>query len=464
MKPVVVLVGRPNVGKSTLFNRLTRSRAAIVADVPGLTRDRQYGNGLMGDRPYWVVDTGGISDRLESGATPSATLPALTADQTRIAVNEADAVVFMLDGRTGPVGADQEIADTLRRLNKPVTVAVNKLEGADATVALAEFHRLGLGAPLALSAAHGEGVADLMEQVLAPLPKVEEPPVPYDLPRVAVVGRPNVGKSTLVNALLGEQRVVVSAEPGTTRDSLYLPLTRAGKDYVLIDTAGVRRRGRVHEAIEKFSVIKTLEAIDAANVAILMIDAHEGASEQDANLAGYVLERGRAIVVAVNKWDLLDRAARDWAKREFERKLAFLDFAPVHYISAKEGVGLGRLFGSVDQAFASANCEMSTPRLNRVLAQAVAATPPPVAHGRRIRLKFAHQGGKNPPVVVVHGNQTRALPDAYRRYLGNSVRRAFDLIGTPVRIECREGDNPFRGKRPGGKQKKRQAARRRGSR
>lgn len=463
MKPVVVLVGRPNVGKSTLFNRLTRSRAAIVADVPGLTRDRQYGNGLMGDRPYWVVDTGGITE-LVPGAAASATLPALTADQTRIAVNEADAVVFLLDGRAGPVGADQEIADTLRRLNKPVTMAVNKLEGADATVALAEFHRLGLGAPLAISAAHGEGVAELMEQVLAPLPKVEEQPVPHDLPRVAVVGRPNVGKSTLVNALLGEQRVVVSDEPGTTRDSLYLPLTRAGKDYVLIDTAGVRRRGRVHETIEKFSVIKTLEAIDAANVAILMIDAREGASEQDANLAGYVLERGRAIVVAVNKWDLLDRAARDWMKREFERKLAFLDFAPVHYISAKDGVGLGRLFGSVDQAFASANYDMSTPRLNRVLEQAVAATPPPVAHGRRIRLKFAHQGGKNPPIVVVHGNQTRSLPDAYRRYLGNAVRRAFDLVGTPVRIECREGDNPFRGQRTGGKRKKGQAARRRGSR
>lgn len=464
MKPVVVLVGRPNVGKSTLFNRLTRSRAAIVADVPGLTRDRQYGNGAIGDRPYWIVDTGGISDRLSPDGGASMSLPALTADQTRIAVNEADAVVFLLDGRAGPVGADREIADALRRLNKPVTVAVNKLEGADAVVALAEFHRLGLGAPLALSAAHGEGVADLMEQVLAPLPQTAEPEVPHDLPRVAVVGRPNVGKSTLVNALLGEQRVVVSDQPGTTRDSLYLPLTRAGKDYVLIDTAGVRRRGRVHEVIEKFSVIKTLEAIDAANVAVLMIDAHEGASEQDANLAGYVLEHGRAIVLAVNKWDLLDRAARDWMKRELSRKLSFLDFAPVHHISAKEGVGLGGLFTSVDQAFASANCDMSTPQLNRILEKAVAATPPPVVRGRRVRLKFAHQGGKNPPVVVVHGNQTRSLPDSYRRFLANAVRRAFDLVGTPVRIECREGDNPFKGKRPRPKKKKGQTARRRGSR
>ena len=464
MKPVVVLVGRPNVGKSTLFNRLTRSRAAIVADVPGLTRDRQYGNGVVGDRPYWIVDTGGISESLRADGAVPATLPALTVEQTRIAVNEADAVILLLDGRAGPAGADREIADTLRRLGKPVTVAVNKLEGADAAVALAEFHGLGLGVPHAVSAAHGEGVEELMEQVLAPLPRVVDAPVPADLPRVAVIGRPNVGKSTLVNALLGEQRVVVSDEPGTTRDSLYLPLSRAGKDYVLIDTAGVRRRGRVHEAIEKFSVIKTLAAIDAANVAILLIDAHTGASEQDANLAGYVLERGRAIVVAVNKWDLLDRAARDWMKRELSRKLAFLDFAPVHYISAKDNVGLSGLFASVDQAFASANHEMPTPRLNRVLEQAVAATPPPVIRGRRARLKFAHQGGKNPPIVVVHGNQTRSLPEAYRRYLSNAVRRAFDLVGTPVRIECREGDNPFKGKRPRGSSKKGKSARRRSSR
>lgn len=464
MKPVVVLIGRPNVGKSTLFNRLTRSRAAIVADVPGLTRDRQYGNGAVGDRPYWVVDTGGISERLATDGSVPTTLSALATEQTRVAVNEADAVIFLLDGRAGPLGVDREIADTLRRLNKPVTVAVNKLEGADPAVALAEFHSIGLGNPFAISSAHGEGIDDLMDHVLAPLARAAEIPVPYDVPRVAVVGRPNVGKSTLVNALLGEQRVVVSDEPGTTRDSLYLPLTRAGKEYVLIDTAGVRRRGRVHEAIEKFSVIKTLEAIDAANVAILMIDAHAGASEQDANLAGYVLERGRAIVVAINKWDLLDRAARDWMKREFMRKLAFLDFAPAHYISAKEGVGLGGLFASVDQAFTSANRELPTPRLNKVLEKAVAATPPPVAHGRRIRLKFAHQGGKNPPIVVVHGNQTQSLPDAYRRYLANAVRRAFDLVGTPVRIECREGDNPFKGKRRQPKTKRSRTDRRRNSR
>ena len=464
MKPVVVLVGRPNVGKSTLFNRLTRSRAAIVADVPGLTRDRQYGNGVIGDRPYWVVDTGGITERITPDAPAPTTLSALTAEQTRVAVNEADAVIFLLDGRAGPVGADREIADALRRLNKPVTVAVNKLEGADAAVALAEFHRLGLGEPQAISGAHGDGVADLMDRVLSPLPRVAEPPIPDDMPRIAVIGRPNVGKSTLVNALLGEQRVVVSDEPGTTRDSLYLPLSRAGKDYMLIDTAGVRRRGRVHETIEKFSVIKTLEAIDQANVTLLMIDAHDGASEQDATLAGYVLEHGRAIVLAINKWDLLDRAAREWMKRELTRKLSFLDFAPVHYISAKDGTGLGTLFGSVDQAFASANRDLPTPRLNRLLQQATAATPPPVVRGRRVRLKFAHQGGKNPPVVVVHGNQTRSLPDSYRRYLGNAVRRAFDLVGTPVRIECREGDNPFKGKKTGAKRSKGQSARRRGSR
>lgn len=453
MKPVVALLGRPNVGKSTLFNRLTRSRAAIVADLPGLTRDRQYGNGLIGDRPYWVVDTGGVSALSSSTANSHPSLPALTGEQTRAAVNEADAVVFLVDGRQGPTAADRDIADGLRRLGKPTVLAVNKVEGVDPDVAVAEFHALGLGSPHGISAAHGSGIDELMQQVLAPLPIVVEPEVAQDVPRIAIIGRPNVGKSTLVNALLGEQRVVVSDQPGTTRDSLYLPLHRAGKDYVIIDTAGVRRRARVSEAVEKFSVIKTLEAIEAANVTILMIDAHVGVGEQDATLAGYVLERGRAMVIAVNKWDLLDAAGRDWVKREFDRKLLFLDFAPVHYLSAKEGGGLGPLLISCDRAFASANKDLPTPRLNQLLQRATAATPPPVVRGRRIRLKFAHQGGKNPPLVVVHGNQTRALPDAYRRYLANTVRRGFQLVGTPVRIECREGNNPFN--KTGGKRKKR---------
>lgn len=444
MKPVVVLVGRPNVGKSTLFNRLTRSRAAIVADEPGITRDRQYGDGLIGDRPYYVVDTGGISESLSARQGESGALRELMASQVRQALAEADAVILLVDVREGLQALDYEIAADLRRRGKPVTLAVNKSEGMDAALAASEFHALGLGAPWAISSAHGDGVAEMMAHVLAPLPHAVEAPVPADLPRVAVIGRPNAGKSTLVNALLGEERVIVSDQPGTTRDSIHIPLERAGRAYVLIDTAGVRRRARVEEAVEKFSAIKTLQALDEANVVILVLDAQSGVGEQDATLAGYVLKRGRALTVVMNKWDTLDAGAREWAKREFERKLRFLDFAPVHYISALNRTGIGAIFTSIDRAFESANCDMPTPRLNRVLQAAVASTPPPIVRGRRIRLKFAHQGGKNPPLVVVHGNQVRALSASYRRYLAETFRQAFRLVGTPVAILCKEGENPYK--------------------
>ncbi len=447
MKPVVALVGRPNVGKSTLFNRLTRSRAAIVSDEPGVTRDRQYGDGLMGDRPYYVVDTGGISEGLHARAGGDA-LRAPILVQVRQALAEADAIIFLVDAREGINPLDRDIANDLRRLGKPVTVAVNKAEGMDAASAASEFHALGLGMPWSISSAHGDGIAELMEHVLAPLPRVPEAQTPSDVPRVAVVGRPNAGKSTLVNALLGEERVIVSDQPGTTRDSIEVPLERAGKAYVVIDTAGVRRRARVEEAVEKFSAIKTLQALDQANVVILVLDAQAGIGEQDATLAGYVLKRGRALIVTLNKWDAIDKSAREWVKREFERKLAFLDFAPVHYISALQGTGIGNLFASVDRAFASANRELPTPRLNRILHTATSSTPPPLVRGRRIRLKFAHQGGRNPPVVVIHGNQVRSLSASYRRYLAHAFHKAFHLVGTPVVIQCREGENPFKGKAP----------------
>jgi GTPase len=441
MKPVVVLVGRPNVGKSTLFNRLTRSRAALVADTPGLTRDRQYGDGAVGDRPYHVVDTGGLVEGLWRDA--GGALRDQISAQARQAVTEADAIVFIVDGREGITPTDTQIATDLRRTGKPLWLAVNKAEGMNPDVASADFHSLGLGAPQAISAAHGEGVADLMNAVLAPLPVTEEERAPDDLPRIAVLGRPNAGKSTLVNAMLGEVRVVVSDEAGTTRDSIRVPLEYRGRHYVLIDTAGVRKRHRITETLEQYSVIKSLQSVDDANVVLLVMDAGVGVSEQEAMLAGYVIDRGRALVLVVNKWDLLDGGARDWLKRELERKLPFLEFAKVHYISALEGSGVEGLFGSVDSAFESANLTLATPKLNRVLQAAVQATPPPVIHGRRIRLKYAHQGGKNPPTVVIHGNQASSLPKAYRRYLASAFRSAFRLTGTPVKIECRQGENPF---------------------
>jgi GTP-binding protein len=448
MKPVLALIGRPNVGKSTLFNRLTRSRLALVADEPGVTRDRQYGDGRVGDRPYFVVDTGGIADELR--ASDSA-LSGLVARQTRQAVAEADAILLITDVRAGLSAGDREIAAELRRTGKPIWLVVNKAEGMDAAVVTAEFHALGLGRPHAISSAHGEGVAALMSEVLAALPRCEETGVPGDVPRIAVVGRPNAGKSTLVNALLGEERVVVSAVAGTTRDAVQIPFERDRRRYVLIDTAGVRRRHRIDEQVEKHSVVRTLQAVDEANVVILVIDAATGMGEQDASLAGYVLERGRALVIAVNKWDALDREQREWVKREVERKLPFASFARVHYISARERTGVEALFRSCDEAFEASGMELPTSRLNRVLERAVAATPPPIVRGHRIRPKFAHQAGRFPPTIVVHGSLVSSLSAGYRRYLQNAFREAFRLVGTPVRIECRQQDNPYanRGTRAG---------------
>ncbi|MFQ6021195.1 MAG: ribosome biogenesis GTPase Der [Acidiferrobacterales bacterium] len=455
MKPVIVLVGRPNVGKSTLFNRLSGGPRALVAEAEGLTRDRQYAAGTVGDRPYLVVDTGGLVD----WAPPDA-LSALMSAQAWQAIRDADAIIWLVDGRSGPNTADREIANALRKQPVPVWLAVNKTEGMDAHIAAVEFHELGMGEPLAISAAHGDGVTAFMQRVLAELPRVEEAPAATDRPEIAIVGRPNVGKSTLVNTLLGEERVLVFDSPGTTRDSVHIPLARVGRHYVLIDTAGVRRRAKTRDVIEKYSVIKTLHAIEAANVVVLVLDAQDGISDQDALLGGFILERGRAVVVAVNKWDALDEAGRARVKNELERKLGFLRFARTHLISALRGTGVAGLFASVDRAFASARKTLTTPKLNRVLRGAVRATAPPRANGGPVRLKFAHQGGKNPPLVVIHGSRVDRVPASYRRYLARAIRTGFDLEGTPVRIEFRIGENPFTGRasrqrRPAPKQRAR---------
>jgi GTP-binding protein len=442
MLPVIVLVGRPNVGKSTLFNRLTRTRDALVADLPGLTRDRQYGVGRVGPRPYVVVDTGGIGGKTEG-------VEALMERQVQRAIGEADHIVFLVDAREGRTGADEEIAAQLRRTGRPVTLAVNKSEHLDPTLASGEFFALGLGEPVPIAAVHGRGVRSLMDGVLEAFPlEVDDAPEAEERGvLIAVVGRPNVGKSTLANRLLGEERVVVFDEPGTTRDSVYIPFERDGRRYTLIDTAGVRRRSRIEEAIEKFSVIKTLQSIEQANVVLLVLDARQGIGEQDASLAGHVIESGRALVVAVNKWDGLERDQRDWVKGELERKLPFLDFAERRFISALHGSGVGNLLAAVDAAYDSATRELRTPELNRLLEEATRQHQPPLVHGRRIKLRYAHQGGRNPPVIVIHGNQTEHVPAAYRRYLEHWFRDALKLRGTPLRIELRSGENPFEGKK-----------------
>lgn len=437
MKPIVVIVGRPNVGKSTLFNRLTRSRDALVADLPGLTRDRHYGEGRVGEKPYLIVDTGGLEPVAKDGMLRE------MARQTRLAIAEADAIVFLVDGRDGLTPQDRRIAETLRGVAAPIRLAVNKVEGMNPDIAVAEFHALGLGDPIAVSSAHGDGIRYLMESVLEPFPDEPPPPKAPRVPHIAVVGRPNVGKSTLINSLLGEERLIAFDQPGTTRDSIHVDFVRGGKPYVLIDTAGVRRKGRVFEAIEKFSVVKTLQAVDEANVVILVVDARSEISEQDAHLAGFILERGRAIVIAVNKWDGLDAYARAQAKQQVERKLHFLDFARVHFVSAIEGQGLGALMNSVDEAYAAAMARIPTPKLTRALQAAVERQAPPRAGPVRPKLRYAHQGGVNPPIVVIHGAAVDRIPASYLRYLESTFRKTFSLRGTPLRIELRSGQNPF---------------------
>lgn len=439
MLPTIVLVGRPNVGKSTLFNRLTKSRDALVADLPGLTRDRHYGRGIGASKPYLVIDTGGFEPTAESGILKE------MAKQTLLAIDEADVIIFLVDGRAGLTPQEFIIADKLRKAQRPVLLAVNKTEGMNKAVVAADFHELGLGDPLSISSAHGEGVKDIIELALEhlPEPETDEEQRADKIPRIAIVGRPNVGKSTLVNALLGEDRVIAFDEPGTTRDSIEIELEKDGKRYSIIDTAGVRKRGRVFEAIEKFSVIKTMQAIEDANVAILVVDAQEGITEQDAHVAAYILDAGRALVVAINKWDGLKEDERDWIKREIDRKLMFLDFAKFHYISALRKKGLPELLTSVDGAFKAAMAKLPTPQLTRVLSDAIAQHQPPITRGIRPKLRYAHQGGMNPPIVVIHGSHVDGIKDSYKRFLEGVFRKTFQLTGTPLRVQFNQGENPF---------------------
>lgn len=452
MLPVIALVGRPNVGKSTLFNALTGTRDAIVADVPGVTRDRQYGYG-RGPIPYVVVDTGGL---VENPTGIEAQMRA----QTLRAIAEADRLVLITDARSGLTPQDEAVARELRRAGKPVIVAVNKSEGLDPDVVAAEFHALGLGEPLSISASHGEGCSELVERMLEGLeaaPPEEQRPKSI---RLAVIGRPNVGKSTLVNRLIGEERVITSEEPGATRDSIFVPFQRDGRDFTLIDTAGVRRRARVEDPIERASVARTLQAIDEAHVVILVLDAHDTVAEQDASVLGLALERGRAILIAVNKWDNIPPEQREEIRRQLSLKLDFVPFAPLHFISARHGTGVGELMEAAARAYDAAMRDMPTPELTRTLERAIMAHQPPLVRGRRIKLRYAHQGGRNPPRIVIHGNQTESVPEAYTRYLANVFRKQFDLFATPVVIEYRSDPNPFDRRRSREKSDRRRSRRR----
>ena len=436
MKPTLVLVGRPNVGKSTLFNRLTKTRDALVADMPGLTRDRHYGHGRLGGKPFLVVDTGGFEPQAKTGIVHE------MARQAEAAIAEADVVLFMVDGRTGLAPQDHVIADLLRRSGRSVYLVVNKAEGMNQAVVAAEFHELGLGEPRVSSGAHGEGVRELLDLALEPFPD-ENDKAEDEGPRVAIVGRPNVGKSTLINALLGEERMIAFDMPGTTRDAIEVPFERNDRRYTLIDTAGLRRKGRVFEAVEKFSVIKTLQAVEEANVVVLMVDASQEISDQDAHIAGFCIEAGRAMVLAVYKWDAVDSYRREIIKQDIARKLNFLGFAKIHYISAKEGQGIAGVLGSVDKAYAAAMIKLPTPKLTRVLQAAVQKLQPPRRGTGRPKLRYAHQGGSNPPIIVIHGNALDAVPDSYTRYLEKTFLEAFRLQGTPLRIHYKTARNPF---------------------
>lgn len=467
MLPVVALVGRPNVGKSTLFNRLTHSRDALVADFPGLTRDRQYGQAEYDPWQFIVVDTGGIQGD-EAG------LDLRMAEQSLQAVEEADVVLFLVDAQDGLTSSDAFIAQHLRRESKPVYLVANKVDGRDAAAVTADFYELGLGQIYPLSANQGRGVQQLLKSALKPLvedyPDVRLPPAEADPEapetaaaeqdfattaedfadqpiKLAIIGRPNVGKSTLTNRILGEERVVVYDEPGTTRDSVYIPMERDGQAYTLIDTAGVRRRAKVDMAVEKYSIVKTLQAIEDANVVILVIDARENISDQDLSLLGFVLNAGRSVVIAVNKWDGLADDARSWIRQELDRRLGFVDFARLHFISALHGTNVGHLFGSVQEAYQAATKRVGTSQLTRIMEMAQDDHQPPLVRGRRVKLKYAHAGGYNPPRIVIHGNQVKDLPDSYKRYLMNYFRRTLKLMGTPIKVEFREGNNPYAGKR-----------------
>ncbi len=464
MLPVIALVGRPNVGKSTLFNRLTRTRDALVADFPGLTRDRKYGQAKVDELEFIVIDTGGITGDEEG-------IDALMAGQSLQAIEEADAVLFLVDARAGLTVADQAIADHLRKQSKNVFLVANKTDGIDADSASAEFYALALGHVHQIAAAHGKGVRVLIENSIgdfdfeleeseedeledAEFEELDEEALEAqaqafaDMPiKLAIIGRPNVGKSTLINRILGEERVLVYDMPGTTRDSIYIPMKRDDRDYVLIDTAGVRRRTKVHETVEKFSVIKTLQAIEDANVVLLVIDARENISDQDLSLLGFALNAGRSLVIAVNKWDGLDTDVKDRVKSELDRRLGFVDFAKIHFISALHGTGVGHLYESVEEAYDSATKRVSTSMLTRIMQLAQDDHQPPLVRGRRVKLRYAHAGGYNPPRIVVHGNQVKSLPDTYKRYLINYFRKALNVVGTPIRVEFKEGDNPFAGRK-----------------
>jgi len=438
VKPILALVGRPNVGKSTLFNRLTKTRDALVADIPGLTRDRHYGHGKLGGKPYLVLDTGGFEPDAKEGIMLE------MAKQAEQAIAEADAVVFVVDGRLGLAPRDMEIATKLRRIGRPVFVAVNKTEGMNKGIVSADFFELGLGEPHPISATHGDGVRGLLEMALESFPdEVEPEDQGGGVPRVAIVGRPNVGKSTLINALLGEERMIAYDMPGTTRDAIEVDFERNGKQYKLIDTAGLRRKGKVFETIEKFSVVKTLQSIEDCNVVVFMVDAQQDISDQDAHIAGFVLESGRSVVVAVNKWDGLDGYAREQIKQMLERKLKFLEFANLHFISALKGSGLEALLKSVDKAYLAAFAKLPTPKLTRLIQDAVAQQQPPRSGLFRPKLRYAHQGGQNPPLVVIHGTALDSIPDSYSRFLEHIVREAFKLKGTPLRIQYNVSDNPY---------------------
>jgi GTP-binding protein len=440
MKPVIAIVGRPNVGKSTLFNRLTRSRDALVADFSGLTRDRHYGNGRLGEREFICIDTGGFEPIAKTG------ILAEMAKQTKQAVVEADIVVFLVDGRLGLAPQDRVISDFLRKTGRPIILAVNKAEGISGNVVASDFFELGLGEPIPISSAHGDGVRAMLDEALDTL-KIPEPDDDVQekdrSTRIAVVGRPNVGKSTLINTLLGEERVIAFDMPGTTRDAIEIPFVRGNKPYTLIDTAGLRKRGKIFEAIEKFSVVKTLQAIADCNVVVLMLDAQQDISEQDAHIAGFIVEAGRALVVAVNKWDGLDAYQKETCRKDIARKLRFLDFANVHTISAIKGFGLKELFKDIDLAFSAAMVKMPTPQLTRIMIEAVEFQQPKRVGRFRPKLRYAHQGGSNPPIVIIHGNGLDGVTDSYKRYLEGRYREEFKLIGTPLRIEFRSSKNPF---------------------